>query len=276
MGFGAFDVTASAPSHSALAGVLAAIVIAILPFVATRNGSEHGPAPMADGTREFSVRLLVIAMFLLVVAAVVWGSVSGSPSRDTVIERATEKYSEYVNDELSRSVTIAAAGTVLLALGAICLAAGLLTYVNSRLASDLGSFMNATVTLLGALAVYEIAFFVLGDISLLWMPEWQSINLTSLIATAIALSPMSSRVRTALSHLFRPDLSWKLVTAASMLAVTAYATSPVPATAPTDYAATLWDHLSVGALCGAGILAIASVLAIASDINRHAFMRSED
>ena len=81
-----WDVTKAAPVHAMLAGVLASIALALLAVLVTRPAAPRlsnagGSKTIGNMTVPSHVlSLLVLSVFFLLIAAVIWGSLAGHPS----------------------------------------------------------------------------------------------------------------------------------------------------------------------------------------------------
>jgi hypothetical protein len=156
-----WDVTAAAPVHAALAGVLAGIAFVLIGIVATDRSSGGSPPQPQGGSSAPSnanhLRLLFQSVFLLIVAAVQWGGLAGQPDREAVRQLGAAQ--ELV---ASRNLALGGAAVMILSIGALSMIGGMVhlaTLAPPNSSAELQGLLAWAFPLLGALAVYEVAFY---------------------------------------------------------------------------------------------------------------------
>jgi hypothetical protein len=241
-----WEVTSAAAAHSALAGVLASVTLILVPLLTPRLSSMREPRVVV---------LLILAFFLLVLAAIVWGSLAGQPAavdlRDHGVSTARIAF------QVGRNMATGCAAVVLLAAGALAVVTGLAEAIGDPASG--ASYRQADLVLrwttvaLTALAAYEVVYFLMAAVDELWASPPPSLLavLAFLFQAAAAAAPRGVRQRVALDtgeRLMRVLLIGAAV--AALLALLAFVSVPVssPLEGPVD--ASLWDVLSLTALAG--------------------------
>ncbi len=201
-----WDPTKAASSHAALAGVLAGIVFAVLAILITRpqEGSfvslrEETEGPAEDNSPEQVLsrvlKLLVLAFFFLVVATVMWGGLAGHPSAADIAERASSNPGAQEKSAIRASAVghfaIATPAVVTLALGALCLLAAIAEVLplgapTSR--AELFEFSRNAFGWLGALSIFEVAYFATVALDLAIYPNLAAPDLIGLVFGVVTVA----------------------------------------------------------------------------------------
>lgn len=273
-----YDPARAGQGLAALAGVLAAIAIAVLAIPrATGRGAAESPA-------RFGLPLLFFALFTLIVSAVVWAGLSGNPPQADIYEELARCRSQCRSTESFVEALVSlrwhrAAGAVgLLALGALALLAGI-----GQIAQE--SYRSTTLTpvigggfaVLAGLAANQVVIFTVVAAALsenggtVW-PEVRDLDLW-MGGAVVLLSPFLLIVWTqARGKSHQPERNWArlerlgawtliLSVVTAILMLTSYATSPfIGPTGGTTVDRNAWQ----GALSVAGgVLFCATVLTMA-------------
>lgn len=152
-----WDATSAAGAHSALAGVLAGVVLVLVPLLSARPDSRP---------RVEVVRLLILALVLLIVAAVIWGGLSGATRIIDLLERQPSPEDlSLVEARIGRNFATGAIAVILMAGGALAMLAGLLEGVADLAPTGRADWFFATAAIVvSSLAVYQVFFFHLSAI----------------------------------------------------------------------------------------------------------------
>ncbi len=303
----AWDVTKAAASHSALAGVLAGFTLAVLAILLTRPQNVLSPAAHtrdADATQQDPdaltqvFKLLILALFLLIVSAIMWGGLSGHPSVESILaEERTAAASSAPKAEGEAAAVIAAfrAGhyaigapsVAMLALGALCFVAALAQMIplglNFTSTDDLARFARNAFVLLGGLALFEMTYFSTAALELslrLRLPPPDMIAVVVMATTVVlgfsvrALACRSSRRQQDDAARARAleKMSLKAGVLTAILSVCAYVLVPVTTAASPRYELSRMHAAGSVLGCSSGLLLAAFVLVtvVALELRRSA------
>lgn len=249
-----WDVTKAAASHAALAGVLAGFVLAVLAILLTRPegsvGGDGGTSGQSDdhGVKDATAqvfKLLILALFLLVVAAVMWGSLAGHPSTEQILDAQMAGPPEPLEAVRLGHFSIATAAVVLLVLGALSFVASMAQMIPLGLpfarADELSRFARNAFVWLGALGFFEAAYFGLATLELAFELPLPASDLTVALGTlaVVLLSHFIVRVKARKTQQLALEIrsgraraaegtSVRIVVLTALVSVWGYVIIPVP------------------------------------------------
>ena len=174
-----WDITKSAPVHAAFAGVMASIGIAVLAILSASFLVGGTPKPghskdiYVSRFKPHIIHLLILAVLLLLVSAIVWGSIAGQPSNSEISAYATAGGAvakPFVATMNAEDAVAGASAVTLLTTGSLALLAVLLELVPS-LPSDSQEgqttrFISRSFGMLAILGAYEVTDFTAVAIGL--------------------------------------------------------------------------------------------------------------
>ncbi len=248
-----WDPTKAANSHAALSGVLAGIVFAVLAILITREHQSGKDNTTAAGESEpvpaRVLKLLVLAFFFLVVAAVMWGALAGHPPVDQVAKGLESNPGPRDKSALRATlVSQFVSGTsavVILGLGALSLLAAIAEVLPMGAQTDreqLFEFSRNAFGWLGALGIFEVSYFAVVALDLAIYP-WISAPDTIALSFGLVTVAFAFGVTRAVRSVRRRPGSWtryllhvelarsvsiKAAVASGVTAALAYIITPTP------------------------------------------------
>lgn len=253
-----WDITRAAVAHATLAGVLAALTLTILSILASRRE----PATKVNSA---VLRMLVLSVVLLIVAAVTWGGISGQPDINQLGSLVNDGSITLAAAEAVRAqeTTIGAAAVVLLTLGALCMIWGIVEVV-AQTDAESRSFVSLLFAVISTLGVYETVVFSTAPMTTIWDLDF-SADTASLIATVAFMILIPIGRRLPFEKIRRPELSVTVACISGSLAVASYVLGPDHL--QRNHPADTWQPyvslvLAIAATCALGVFVIASSAAL--------------
>ncbi|WP_162802976.1 hypothetical protein [Ornithinimicrobium avium] len=156
-----WDVTEAATAHSTLSGVLASIILVLMSIIAERSWKAAPNSTEGDKTRIAQVlKLLLMACVFLILAAIIWGGLTGHPSLSDLGEFARESQdSDLLSRAVARSSAVGAMAVILMAAGALALFAGALEAMGRTPTFGSDRLLAEVFMALVAFAAYEVSVF---------------------------------------------------------------------------------------------------------------------
>ncbi len=247
-----WDPTKAANSHAALSGVLAGIVFAVLAILITRehqSGKDNTTAAgESDPVPARVLKLLVLAFFFLVVAAVMWGGLAGHAPVDQVAKGLESnpgpREKSALRATLVNHFVTGTSAVVILGLGALSLLAAIAEVLPMGAQTDreqLFEFSRNAFGWLGALGIFEVSYFAVVALDLAIYP-WISAPDTIALSFGLVTVACAFGMRRAVRSVRRPgswtryllnvelarSVSIKAAVASGVTATLAYITTPTP------------------------------------------------